>query len=575
MNRKIKSILTLLAILIVVSTGFSDESSDPIFKAMNDELERSMNDLVIEGMPQPYFLSYRVQDSESITIQAQCGALSYENRNLERYFYVELRVGEPSFDNTNFIGSWQDVYNPRENLVEEDAYKALRHQIWMHTDKAYKKALENLARKQAHLQANPSGEEIDDFSKVESFEYFDEPISLQVDAQRWEQLVKHAAETFYDFPALQNWKVTYNGSAINKRYINSEGSRHLKSMMFHFIELSATTQAEDGQRLTAFKHYYIMPEEELPTVLKMTDDIRKLAGDLVSMADAPLLEEYAGPVLFTDYAAAQFISQLFVEQLVLTRKPVMVEDWMSRYIPVGKLTGRLNRRVFPDFINVLDEPNRKSWQGIPLAGFCEVDDEGVKSRDITLVKEGRLVEFPLGRQPVKKIEKSNGHARTLPIQMTISGITNLIVESEKAKSHKALIKELRKLSRDFGNEYGLLVTLLDNPSVSSDYSWTDPEMDESSLLNSPVLVFKVYCDNGRIEPVRGLTFDEVSIRSLRDIAAVGKDVKVWNMMQPSIFAQYVYPASIITPSILVEELEFKAGTAQEPHPIGNSPLTVK
>lgn len=567
--------LALLLIIAIISTGFCGDKGDPIFRAMEDELERSMKELVIEGMPQPYFLSYRIMDSESVRIQAQYGALTSENHNNDRYLYINLRVGDPLLDNTNFVGTWQDVYNPRKNLVEEDSYSTLRHQIWFHTDEAYKKALENLARKKSHLQANPVHESIPDFSSVKNFEYNDEPVHLEPDNQQWTLLVKNAAQTFYEFSPLQNWKVSYRGSAICKRFVNSEGSRHLKSGVFHYLEMSATIQAEDGQRLTSFKHYFLSPGEEVPSTEEIAADVRKLAGDLVSMAEAPLMEEYAGPVLFTDYASAQFISQLFVKQLSLTRKPITVDDWMNRYLPVGKLTGRLNRRVLPDFISITDEPTRRTWQGHPLAGYSKVDDEGVESRDITVVKDGRLVEFPLSRQPVKKLNESNGHARALPNQVIVPGITNLFVESDKAKSYKKLVRELRKLSRDFGNEFGLIITRLNDPSISYDYLWTDPDNNDSDLLTSPLIAFRVWCDDGRIEPVRGLDFDEVTIRSLRDITAVGKDVRAWNYMQPSVFSYYVYPASVITPSILVEEMEFKAGADREPRPVSSSPLTVK
>ena len=44
-------------------------------------------------------------------------------------------------------------------------------------------------------------------------------------------------------------------------------------------------------------------------------DIRKLAGDLSAASAAPTVDEYSGPVLFSDYAAAQLVSQLFVGQI--------------------------------------------------------------------------------------------------------------------------------------------------------------------------------------------------------------------------------------------------------------------
>ena len=82
-----------------------------------------------------------------------------------RYLYVECRVGDPSFDNSNFVATWQDLNRQRHGVVEEDDYDALRHSIWLATDGAYKRALEQLARKEAYIQAHPQKEAIPDFSE--------------------------------------------------------------------------------------------------------------------------------------------------------------------------------------------------------------------------------------------------------------------------------------------------------------------------------------------------------------------------------------------------------------------------
>ena len=91
------------------------------------------------------------------------------------------------------------------------------------------------------------------------------------------------------------------------------------------------------------------------------------------------------------------------------------------------------------------------------------------------------------------------------------------------------------------------------------------------IVLSVVVVYKVYAEDGRMEPVRGLEFDEVSVRTLRDIVALGKDQTAYNILQPTIFQDSYYPASIVTPSILVEEMELKGTTVQEPKPIAANP----
>jgi predicted Zn-dependent protease len=274
-------------------------------------------------------------------------------------------------------------------------------------------------------------------------------------------------------------------------------------------------------------------------------------------------------VLFTDYAAAQFIAQLFAGQLTPVKSPLLAEEWMQDYMPPAKLAGKLNRRVMPEFVTVTDEPTRESWEGTKLAGYKLVDDEGVPTEDVTLVEEGRLVGLPTSRGPTKKLTESNGHAITFSNQWTVPAASNLFVQSKRSK--KDLVKELRKLAKDFDSEFGLLITLLDVPEISRRYQRTE-SFDEpgSALLTGPVVAYKVYADDGRMEPVRGITFDEVSIRTLRDIYALGKEPALTNMGQAVGPGMY-YRMAVVTPDILVEEMEFKASSGSEPRMVGGRP----
>lgn len=547
----------------------SAPAGDPVFRAMQDELERAMDHLVLPDMPPPYFLSYCVQDNDMITILARYGALVMTDRSRERYLSTELRVGSPEMDNTGFVGSWEDAMNIRERLTEEDDYLSLRHQLWLNTDAAYKKALETLARKQAYLQAHPPKDTLPDFVPAEKLEYMAEPVRLAVDEARWESEVRAAGRVLSDYAALQDWKVSYFAVATNKRYLNSENHQHLKGGRHHHLEISATAQAADGQRLTSFLQYDTRGEEPLSGE-RLAADIREMAGELTAMVAAPLLDEYSGPVLFAGFASAQLVSQLFVEQLSPARAPLTVEEWMARGMGDAKLPARLHRRVLPDFVSITDEPGRAEYAGVALAGHQAIDDEGVAAKPLTLVREGRLVDLPLGRLPTKKLSGSNGHALLLPNQWTTTALTNVFVQTDRPA--KDLVEELRRLCRESGNEFGLLVTRLEDPQIADRYRWIEREDQEDEMLTAPVAMYRVYAADGRREPVRGLVFDEVTIRALRDIAALGDQPEAINMRQPSVMPFFRYPIAIVTPDILVEEMELSSGTiAREPQPVSQRP----
>jgi TldD protein len=561
--------LTTCALLIALAVT-AVAQDDVLFDAMQDELDRSMAELQIEDMPPPYFLSYRLQDNDGVRITARYGSLVQSDVTNARWLFVECRVGDPSFDNTNFVATWQDLNRNREGVVEENDYDSLRHSIWLATDSAYKNALEQLAGKRSYIQAHPQKEELPDFSAVEPFEYEGEPGELDVDVEAWQDEVRAAADVLKEYGSLQDWQVMFTGVGSTKRYVNSEGSRHLKGAVFTDLEVAATAQAEDGQRLTSFLRYSTRGGDPLPTGEALVTDIREMAEELEATLTVESLDEYAGPVLFTDYAAAQLIAQLFAAQLTPPKMPLLGEEWMKQYMPDPKLAGRLNRRVFPEFVTVTDEPTRESWEGMKLAGHKLVDDEGVPAQDITLVEEGRLVSLPMGRGPTKKLTDSNGHSVTFRNQWTVPTASNIIVEAEETK--KDLVKELRGLAEDFDSEYGLLVTRLDAPEISGRYKRTESyEEPGGALLTAPMVAFKVYADDGRMEPVRGLTFDEVSVRSLRDIYAFGKEARLTNMSQGVGGPGMDYRMAVVTPDILVEEMEFTSSSAGEPMMVGGRP----
>jgi predicted Zn-dependent protease len=296
-----------------------------------------------------------------------------------------------------------------------------------------------------------------------------------------------------------------------------------------------------------------------------------MADQLQRMAEAERLDRYSGPVLFSSDAAAQFISQLFAVQLSPPRKPLLANEWMSRSLPEAKLAGKLNRRVFPEFVTITDDPTRETWAGRQLAGRLTVDDEGVASRPITLVSSGRLTGLPMGRQPTKEIKQSNGHVWASPMLWPMPAVTSLFVETSDPKS--GLRDELRRLAGDFGLEYGLLVTQLDDPRFSGSYRSTYlPPGTDAQLLTPPVLVYKVYVEDGRMEPVRGLVFDEVSLRTMRDVGMMGDDPHLTNLRLSSLSSMIMVPASIVTPSILVEEMDLKEDSARETLPLSGNPM---
>ena len=122
---------------------------------------------------------------------------------------------------------------------------------------------------------------------------------------------------------------------------------------------------------------------------------------------------------------------------------------------------------------------------------------------------------------------------------------------------------------------------MDNPSISLLH-----QEDFQELLASfgggagtgdrlPLVIYRVYPDDGREELIRGSRIVGLNTRLLRNISAVGNDNFVYNYMQSQIAgfagtafgafgsAQNGLPASVVAPSLLFDELEVR-GARGEP-----------
>ena len=77
----------------------------------------------------------------------------------------------------------------------------------------------------------------------------------------------------------------------------------------------------------------------------------------------------------------------------------------------GPFASSYHARVLPEFLDVVDDPGLKSYDGKGLVGAYDVDDEGVPAQAVKLVVAGKLENYLIGREPVRDFPQSNGHGR--------------------------------------------------------------------------------------------------------------------------------------------------------------------
>jgi hypothetical protein len=340
-----------------------------LLKALRDEMNRSMEKLQLKDMEKPYYIEYAVDDAETFMIKAAFGAIVESDHDRGRTLRVGLRVGSYDFDNSEFAGGrspFSMIGGRPTQLVLEDDYAALRHDMWLATDRAYKQALEQLAAKRSFIKTKVQPEEIPDFSHEEATTTIAPKRLITFDKKKWEKTVSRLSSIFREFPVIYDSSINLNVKYSHKYFINSEGTISHQPDNLVSLFVRAATQASDGMGLKHFVPSYGTSLEQLPSEKEMAASIRKMAEELTAITSAPVLENYLGPVLVTGQAAGELFSQVLAPQLSGQRPPLMEQQQMAAMITESKLAARLNRRVLPSFLTVVDDPTQKTYEKQPL-----------------------------------------------------------------------------------------------------------------------------------------------------------------------------------------------------------------
>lgn len=582
-------LLSCVFLATIPASGLcAKKQEDVLLKALKDELSRSVEKLQLKDMEKPYYIEYTVEDKETFEVKAIFGAVVKSDRSQSRMLKVEVRVGNYDLDNSEFMGQrsmFSVIGAQPRSIVLENNYMALRRDIWLATDAAYKQSLEQLAEKQSFIKTKVQAEEIPDFSREEAISSIAPKKQLKYDKSLWEKVVRSLSEVFREFPAIYDSSVNLNGQVTNKYFINSEGTVIRQPTTLFSLYVRASTQAPDGMQLKHFVPFYETDLERLPSEKKIKAAIRKIAEELTALTSAPVLENYLGPVLVTEEAASELFAQVLAPQLSGHRPPLMEQQQMAAMTPESKLAGRLNRRVLPSFLTVVDDPTQTNYGEHPLIGAYKIDDQGVPARPVTLIENGVLKTLLMSRRPRKEISQSNGHGRAMQFGSPSAQIGNLFVQTTEGKNLTELKQELVDLCKDQGLSYGLLIKKLDNPSLTGQELSLSTFMmrgrPQKETVTPPLMLYKVSVEDGREELVRGVAVEEMSVRTLKDIVAVGSEYYVNNRLTTggglmglalsfSIGlagpAAVGIPTTVIAPSVLFEEVELKKPTGPQQKP---------
>jgi TldD protein len=545
----------LLAALLMTASVRAEAAPAPddatVKRALEEEMARSMTQLKLGAEAPPYFLKYVITDGDRSYVSARLGAiLSEETSPGSRSLAVEVRVGSPDQDNTNFIGASPGGF---AGVSREDDYALLRRDLWQVTDREYKRVIESLARKKASRAIETEDKDkIPDFAKAPAIQVTANRATAPTDADRakLKDLVVKLSRAFEKFGTLDGGNVSARTEVVRRRLLTSEKTWTDERWSRVHLDVRGEAVADDGQKLVSTLAFTAVDVAGLPPAEKMEAAIQDLAKNLTAQRSAKPVDAGLATVLFEGPAAGQLAKLMLATPLSGQPTPrapggrAMTQDGSLSFAE------KLEQKVAPTWFSVVDDPTASGPGKRLLFGTYDSDDEGVKGEKVQLIERGVVKNLLMSRAPRKEITKSNGHGRGTGQAHAAS--SNLFINVTGGLSRPDLLAAAVRSAGPKGTVYVVR------------------ELGEASGLGrgqtlQARLAFR-YKD-GKEEPVRGLSLEGFVPKKLKkDLIGAGKELFVKD-------EEFGTPGSVVTPALLFEDVDVgKPNDKNRTPPLYPSPL---
>jgi predicted Zn-dependent protease len=540
--------LAVLAAITGLPAALTAERPTPVLlDAMTTELHRAFASLGKPGpgshdpgkLLPPYFLSYTVSDSSSVSIRAQYGALVNSGANRARVADVQVRLGDPALDNTHGEHRGTAVNSLQLPLVDD--LEALARSLWTATNTGYGNALDNYLRVKTEAQVRAKEEDTSpDFSEEPPQVSIGKAApAITIDRAAWEQRVRALSRIFRDFPDVYQNIVLLTVQSETDYFASSEGSRVVTPHMQARLVVLAATRADDGMDLYRDQTFEAETADGLPSQAELEAAIRALGNSLEALRRAPVTEPFEGPAILSGRASAVFFHEVLGHRL---------EGQRQRGDEEGQtFTKELGKDVLPTFLSVADDPTRTTYGNTWLSGNYSYDDEGQKAQRVELIEDGVLKTFLMSRLPIASFGSSNGHGRAQSGRMPTGRQGNLIVTSTRSESSAELRRQLIEEAKKQGKPYGLFFE-----DISSGFAVTTRSSPQAFQV-IPLVVWRVYADGRPDELVRGVSIVGTPLAALKRIVATSDKSEVFNGQCGA--ESGTVPVSAVSPAMLVSEIE--------------------
>jgi predicted Zn-dependent protease len=536
------------------------KQATPVLGAMQAELDRSLAAFRTQPVP-AYYLSYEITENRRASVGSSFGALVSSSESTSRALDIDLRVGDPTLDNTHPLRGDEPPGGSRPvgsaSVPVDDEPNAIRGVLWHHTDRRYKAAVEQFMKVKTNVRVKVEEEDKSaDFCGEPPQVGVAEPVRLAVDRAALEAKVRRYTAPFAEYGNIYNAYASISIGVEMRWYVNSEGTRLQTSQPSCRISISAATKADDGMELPRHETFFAFRPEGLPSDEVVLAKVERMIADLQALRVAPLSDPYTGPALLSGRAAGVFFHEVFGHRAEGHRQKNATEGQTFKK--------QLNQPILAAGFTVFSDPTLARYAGTDLGGHYPYDNQGVQARRVNLVEQGVLRSFLMARMPIEGFPASNGHGRKQTGFAPVARQANLIIEFDRPLPRAALKQQLLDLAKQQGKPYGLFFD-----DIEGGFTITGRTIPNAFNVR-PLLVYRVHLD-GREELVRGVDLIGTPLTTFSKVVAADDAPGVFNGVCGA--ESGGVPVSAACPGLLVSQIEVqKKEKSQDRLPVLPAPV---
>ena len=295
-------------------------------------------------------MSYLVKENTVNQLMAKFGSLIVSESSKTRELFVDVRVGNYQFDNSENgqTGSSQS-YKRNNYLPVENDIDGIRAVIWQVTDDTYKKALTQYFTKKAKKVQEIDEDNLSSFSKEKPSTYIGKEKQILFNKKEWETKLKNISSVVKEYKELSDSTVTFTAQKETVFFISSEKSKYITDDILYSINIDLSAISEDGNVINNFASFHYKDPTDIPDIDTLKKEFRRVIDEAYEIKIAESINPINVPAILEPEAAGILFHEAVGHRLEGERQ---IDDTQGQ-----TFSERVDTRIIPAFLSIEDKIN--------------------------------------------------------------------------------------------------------------------------------------------------------------------------------------------------------------------------